>query len=160
MATYTTVSNMLAVVAAIGSNSNLTSAALHGAIVNAEALVNGRIARQYSLPIASTPVPLLTAIATDLSLYRVLAMSVFTQEQLKDSQWPRVFKEAMATLDQIAAGGLSLVDSAGAIVSPRGDLAPALSSTSDYLPTFTELEPVDWVQDSEKLDALRDERLL
>lgn len=153
---YTSVNRMLALVPALSEVRSLNSAQLVMFAEAAESEVDGAIAKSYVVPVPGGP-PLLTTVATDLALYRVLSQRVFTQERLKDSVWPGVFKEARAILKEIAEGVRPLVDSSYAIIAGRSTVA-ATSNTKDYLPTFTELDPEQASVDCNKLDDLANER--
>ena len=154
---YTSVSIMISMIPDLGSVSTLTSAHLYTYAGQAEALVNAKIARHYSLPLASIP-PLLETVATDIAVYYVLVKRLFTQERLTTSPWPDRYKEALTTLDAIADGALTLVDTAGTIIGARTDVAEVYSTTMDYTPTFHEGPWVTHVQDEDKIEDELDKR--
>ena len=159
MPSYSDVNRVYDLEPMIGSISDLTSAQLVSAFINpAEADMNARLSRRYTVPITGT-IPLLQAIADDLSVYRALSRRVFTQDQLKDSSWPDRFKESMDTLMEIANGKVLLVDSAGAAVATKTNVANAQSNNMHNLPTFHEGGGwVDQVKDPDKTDDLLSDR--
>lgn len=156
--TYTSVDRVHNVLPNIGSNSAITSAQKVEMLEYAEAEVNARIAKRYTVPVAGT-IPVLISIATDLGIYRILSRRIFTGQKLKDSAWPDRFNEALATLKEIEDGGISLVNSDGTVVGARTDIAKLKTTTDGYVPTFTDAIPFgDMVQDSDKVDAQITER--
>ncbi|MBC06355.1 DUF1320 domain-containing protein [Thalassospira sp.] len=92
-----------------------------GAISEAESTINGYLTGRYSLPI--TPVPaLLTGLAADIALYNLHPWGAPEEMRLR-------FKDAMATLKQIAAGDLVLsAERVPSVSMPQwGDSGPVLS---------------------------------
>ena len=155
---YTSVDRAYNVVPAIGSVSNLTSAMLCDAFaVPAEAIMNAKLAKLYSVPITPAP-PVLSAIADDIFLYRVLTRRVFNQQQLKDSAWPDRFKEALDLLSDILTLQMPLITDVGSVIPITTDFAQVVSNNSNYDQTFTEADPYFWVQDLQKIDDILTER--
>lgn len=149
---YTSVSKIFAIAPMVGSLTSLDSSQLFQYAEYAEALVNGTIVKHYTLPISDS-VPLLEAIATDITIHDVLVKHVFTRERLKDSVWPDRFKRSMKMLDSIADGKTLLVNSAGTLIGARTDVAQIKTNQMDYQPTMTELPEEDQVQDEDKTDG-------
>ena len=157
MPKYTTVSNMLIMMPNVMSRSNVTSAQLAYFIDAAEGLVDGYIAKRYTIPI-STPVPrLVETISTQISIYELLSKRLFAGEVAAESQWVASYKEAVEQLKDIARGRIALVSSDGTLLTGEGNLE-TWSSTDDYLPTFTEDSPLLQHQDPDKIDDIRQER--
>ena len=159
MGSYTSVDRVYDVEPMIGSIDDLTSSQVLTAFIEAaEAEINARIATHYVVPITGS-VPLLVAIADDLSIYRILTRRIFTQTQLENSTWPDRFKESMDTLALIAKGEIKLVDSAGTLIGARTDVAQVRTNNMNYQPTFHEGgDWVDQVKDHDKTDDLLDDR--
>lgn len=155
---YTSVDRILLDVPGIGSVTNLTSQAICDAyIVPAESIVDAKISRLYTTPVLPPP-ELLITLATDIAIYRILSRRVFNAQQLKDSVWPSRYAESLEMLDSVADGSITLVDSGGTPIEGRSEGAVATSNTKDYVHTFNEDEPVDHVQDQNKLDDIADAR--
>jgi phage gp36-like protein len=154
-ASYTTVANVLEALPAVGSITNITSAVVCSFIGRSEALINAKVSKQYTLPIAGD-VPLLQTLSLDITLYNLLAKRIFAGEQLSKSPWPDRYKEALDVLDEIAAGTIPLLTSSGAIVTAGPGLP--WSSTMDYLPTMTEDDMTLSLVDSYKIDVIRGDR--
>jgi len=156
---YTSVDRVYDLEPLVGSLADLTSAQLLSTFIDtAEAEMNARLARRYTVPISGT-IPLLQAVADDIAVYRVLSRRMFTQDQLKDSVWPDRFKESLETLNEIASGKVLLVDDSGAVVSTLGTVVSAKTNVEAYLPTFHEGGGwLDQVKDPDKVDDLLDER--
>ncbi len=157
MADYTSVLLLKQMVPSVGSVTSITSADIALFIRNAESIVNAKISKSYAVPISPAP-PLLETISTDISLYRLLALRMFTQAQMNESVWPDKFKESMETLDDIAAGKTALVNRAGTLVDAAVGETAFRSSTLDYDQTMTEDNPVLSVIDPEKLTDVRGAR--
>ena len=157
--TYSSVDRVYDLEPLVGSLSDLSSAQLLSVFIDAaEAEINARLSRRYTVPVPGT-IPILQSIADDLSVYRVLSRRMFTQDQLKDSIWPDRFKESLETLDEIASGKVLMVDSGGAVVSTLGNVATAKTNVQAYLPTFHEGGGwLDQIKDPDKVNDLLDER--
>jgi phage gp36-like protein len=135
---YTSVDRMLEAFPRLGEISAITSAQLYTYAGDAEALVNARVANRYTVPVSGQP-PLLVTLTTDLAVYRVLALRVFTSERMNESMWPDRYKESSALLDQIASGDIPLVTTSGDLVGENGALdGEVWSSKMAYIPTFSE----------------------
>ncbi len=157
MTLYTNVDRVFTVEPRIGSVTNINSETVALFIDDAEALVNAELVRNYTIPVTSLA-PMVVAIATDLTIYRILALRIFTQERLKDSIWPDKFKAAEDKLKRLGEGDLLLVDNSGDVIGARTDIAPVTSTTKDFHPTFSELSFTEDIQDPDKLDELANER--
>lgn len=154
---YSSVSHVYTTLPDLGSATSLSSAHVFEFLGKAESVINAKIARMYSLPLPSVP-PLLTALSTDIAIYFILSQRMFTAERLNQSPWPDRYREALATLDQVARGDLLLVDSAGALIGGRTDVAEVWSTTKGYEQTFWEGSWSLQVQDPDKLEDEGDRR--
>jgi phage gp36-like protein len=157
---YTTKARILDIEPALNDISDLSAAHIDVFITDAEAEIDARLAKQYTPPL--TGIPYITAIATDIAIYRILSRRVFTQGQLKDSVWPDRFKEALEQLKEIAEGTVELVDSSGTVVTGRTDVVELWTNNQNYQPTFHEgsiaTHSADNIQDEDKVDDLLDAR--
>lgn len=155
---FTSVENIFRVEPKLSTDiTDLSSADIVFMAENAEAEVNAAIIRNYDLPITDT-IPLLIAIATDLAIYRILSRRVFTQERMKTSTWPSVFKEARDMLKKIANGDMILVNSAGEVLTSNTTIAQVTSNTVGYHPTFYEGNTFNMPQDDDKIEDEEDLR--
>ncbi|HEV8639641.1 MAG TPA: phage protein Gp36 family protein [Methylomirabilota bacterium] len=134
---YTSVGLMYISCPDLGSVTTLTSGHLATFAGQAEAEINGNIARLYALPMAGD-VPLLTTLATDIAIYKVLTRRLFTSERLAASPWPDRYRESVAMLLKIADGSLPLVTASGAVLAGRSDISEVFSTTKNYVPTIWE----------------------
>jgi phage gp36-like protein len=148
---YSTVSLAYITLPDLGSVTTLTSAHITDALGQAQAYIDAKIVKAYALPLA-VEVPLLQTLCTDLGIYRLLTRRLYTSERLQQSPWPDRYKEALAILDEIAAGEIPLVDSSGQLVEGRTDVAEVYSTNKNYVPTFSELPTGDHYIDSNKLE--------
>src|SRR6266850_1531279 len=134
---YTSVTQMYLVLPDLGSSANVTSAQLANFAGGAEAQINATIVQKYTLPITGD-IGILTTLATEIAIYKVLSQRLFSAERLATSPWPDRYRDSLATLDRIAAGELLLVTTSGQIVAGRLDTAEIYYTTKDCVPTFWE----------------------
>lgn len=149
---YTSIPLMQTRFPEIGSLTTLSSAALLTFAGDAEAMINAKLARYYTIPF-TVLVPQLQTIATDMAVYLLMSRRLFTKEQINDSPWVDRYKEVLKELDDMAVGKTVLVDSSGQVLAGRTDIAEAYSSTMTYTPTFGEGPIENQTQDQDKLDA-------
>lgn len=154
MANYTNPLLLRQTLPMIGSVTTVQSADLSLIITAAESVINAKLSRVYAVPVNPAP-PVLETIATDLSLYRLLALRLYTQEQMNNSVWPDRFKEANEVLDKIATGEIPLITASGTTIPAGAGTAAIFSSTLRYQPTFTEDCPENSSVDPEKLTDIR-----
>lgn len=155
MADYTSVEQVQNTLPkAVQSSTQVDSSAISHFIDQAESIVNGTIGGVYSVPVSGSP-PMLQTISTDLAIYRLLRRQ-FTQDQRNTSDWVEQFKAAKEDLKDIAEGKLTLVDSAGDIITVGG--AGVWSNTMDYTPTMDEDSFTRHHIDPDKLDDIEDKR--
>lgn len=147
---YTSVDRIYDIEPMVGSVSDLTSAQIVTFAEHAEAHVNAKLARSYSVPVAGAPV--LDAISTDLAIYRILSRRIFPQDRLQNSDWPDRFKEAEELLDALASNEVLLPSSDGTIVAQRTDEAEVKTTTEGYHPTMWEGPWTEQIQDADKID--------
>lgn len=161
VATYTqsltTVENVKRTLPDIGSASTITSEQIAHFIGEAEAYINASIAHRYTVPVKKD-VPLLTQIATDLAIYRMLSRKVLKIPRASDEEWLDRYKESVSVLQQVARGEITLIDTSGNVLEQRTDVLPLDSNNRTYLPTFHEGDWTDMVQDEDKIDDTLDER--
>jgi phage gp36-like protein len=135
---YTTVEKILVTLPMVGSVTSITSAVLEAFAGQAEALVDAKLAKAFTVPVSGSP-PLLEMLSTDIALYRLLTRRMFTQEQINKSDWPDRYKESLDTLDKLVEGELQLLTTSGDLIAPAQASAQAWSNTQTYEPTFNEL---------------------
>lgn len=152
---YTSVEKVLVLNASVGSVTTINSAVISSVAGQAEALVDAKLARLYTVPVAGRP-PLLESISSDLTLYRLMSRRMLSGESANDSPWPDRYKEAMELLDQLADGSLTLVSSAGALIpATPGASGMPYSNNMNYQATFTEDDMENQVVDPSKLEDIR-----
>lgn len=151
MPAYTSVAKVIETLPTIGSVTNITSSVITAFITDAEALVNAKLARTFTVPVSGTP-PLLAAVATDVALYRMVTRRLVVGEKTNRSEWPNRYKEAMDILDALVAGNMQLVTSSGDTIAQMNDADTAWSNTQNLTPTFNEDDMVNSYVDERKLD--------
>ena len=156
--TYTNVDRVFDTLPELKTDTELTSAHMVIFIEDAEALMNAKLRSKYAVPVLGE-VPLLTGIATDCSIYRVLSRRIFTAERLENSVWPDRYKECIEDLDALAKGELTLVDSAGTIINADTTAESFQSTTKGDHQTFWEGGDFEQIQDSDKITDERNRRI-
>lgn len=153
---YTSVDQILLSAPFIGSASNLTSALVYQYAGFVEAKMNAKLAKLYGLPFTAQ-IPLLTALATELSVFEVLSKRVtaqFTDQQNRGNPFISGRKAAWEMLDAIANGEMVLLDSSGSTVGASTSAIAIESTTQDYVPTFNEGPLENTEIDPSKLDDI------
>lgn len=122
--------------------------------ISAEAYVDAKLARLYG-PASRLEAPLLSEIATDLTIYKVVVKRLFTPKQLASSPWPDRYKAAEEILCKLADGTLPLTDASGEVITPDGGTSGEVwSDKSGYDPTFFEgRDEFDPVVDVTKIET-------
>ena len=153
---YTTVTQILQTLSALGSISTLNNSLLLLHAGQAEALINAKIAKRYTLPLTQS-VPILETLATDIAIYNVLTTRISLKTEVGQHPWFQRFKMALDTLDDIVNGDVVLVGTQGTIVEDRSDLTEMYSTTMTYKPTTyegpVELQDKDPDKVKDNLDA-------
>lgn len=128
-------------------------------IGRADSIIDGMLAKRYSVPFSSAP-PLVKTISEDIGsafAYR----SFFTQDNYNKSEYfAELITEAKDLLREIAKGDIDLVDSSGNVISEREDsnVSVCESTTQNFTPTFLEDTSTSWEVSQDKLDLIGDER--
>ncbi len=148
--TYTSVAYIYQNLPEIGSISNITSSHLAFFAGKAEAEINARINKLYSIPIG-VDVPILTALATELTVYYALSQRPLVAPQTKSDPWLQKFKEARDMLNLIAKGEVQLLNVNGGDVAQSTDVMQFHSNTMNFDATFHEGDVESWLPDPEKI---------
>lgn len=135
-----------------------TTSVVSKCITWAENEVNKKLAKRFDISAFQTTVPPHITTMTER-----LALGYFHENNSRGGKDAIVkAKELKAevrdNLDELAAGKLELVNTAGALILPRSTAKGVLSSTSDYTQTFAEDDPLDWSIDEDKLSDISDDR--
>ena len=160
---YTSVTRINSAYPAISSVTNMTSGVVAQYAGDVESEINAKISKQYTLPL-SVDCPLLTAIATRETIYRIAVQRLLVQfPAAQQGQHPLQVqhKDDQSLLKDIMDGKLQLVDASGAVMAIDASQIEVFSTTKNYVPTFSEGSMLDNIQDQDKLDdKLRDRGLL
>jgi len=118
----------------------------------AEAEINGHLAKLYKLPL-TVAVPLLTTVATEMAVYKIFASKSFSAPPRPvEAAWVERYRSAIAILLKLATGEMVLVGVDGAVVPPLANIASAWSSKMQYTPTFGEGADQGFFVDRSKLE--------
>lgn len=156
MPRYATVDGIHTRLPYIQSLSNLSSADTVEFIEDAEAVLEAKVSKQYTIPVSDSPY--FNKLARDASICEILSRRVFTQERQNQSEWVDIFCDAFKRADDVASGKIPLLTSSGDLVNARTGVKEVWSDTKDYHPTFSELGRLDQIQDDDKIDDLEDTR--
>lgn len=154
-ASYTDIPSLFATVPRVGSYTAITSDHYLLEIGKAQALIDGKLARRYSVPFSPVP-DLIESVCTDITLYGLLTKRVFASDAVFDEAMVKGLARAFDILDDIAEGDITLTTS-GTIVS-EASIAGPWSNHSDYLPTAHEGPWERMPQDETKIDEALDAR--
>jgi len=155
VAKYTTVSNMMILLPDVHSRTNANSAQLSHFINMAEGRVDAYLGRRYALPLSSVP-SLVETLSTQVSVYEFLSKRVFAGQVAAESFWVQSYKDALKDLADISNGKMELVTDSGSVISDNN--STPWSSQQNYLPTFTEDDPLAQIIDEDKLDDIESDR--
>lgn len=142
----------------VGSNVNTATRSMISLCIDwAENEVNKKLANRYDVSAFATSVPPMVK-----TLSEQIAVAYFHYHNSRGSKesigrYKELIKMPMDNLADLACGKAGLVDSSGDQISVRSGRL-ALSSTLDYTPTFAEDKPTSWKVDTDKLDAIRNDR--
>lgn len=156
---YTTVGNVQTAISRIGST-GISSADTAYFIGKAEAYINARIGRLYSLPISGYYCPTLQVIAEDFSVYYVMKRLFVNASVEKEGDWLDRFKEAEDMLTAIESGNLVLLDNSYNVMQQSmPDLLPwSNTKAQGYIPTFDLRDPSKQRVDPQRLQDEADEQ--
>ena len=152
---YTTVNKLLRTLPMVGSVTSISSADLASFIDDADAMINSKLSKLYTVPVSGAP--LLDSLAADIALARLLTRRIFTQEQANNSAWPAEYRKALKTLDEIAKGEMPLLTSSGTVIAATSREGEVWSNTMLYTPTFNEDDPgTNYIDDNKLMEILDD----
>ena len=150
---YTSVTRINSVFPMISSVANITSGVVAQFADDAEAEIDAKSSKRYTLPLG-VACPILSAIATREAIYQIAtqrALVQFPPAQQGKHPMKAQHDEDVALLEEISNGGLAIVTSSGAVVPESTTEILIYSTTQGYVPTFSEGATNDQVQDEDKL---------
>lgn len=155
--TYASVDDVWETIPYVNSNSDVSSATIlqHGGM--AQALVNAKLSKCFVVPFTTVP-PIVQMITTHITCWYLLAGSTVLAASLKDSPWPKTYKEAFGLLDKIATGELAILTSSGTVIEASNIGSQVIDNNAGFTPTFSELPFELSKVDPDKIDTLEAER--
>ena len=138
-----------------------TVAVIDSHIPRADAIINGKCARRYSLPFAdtatSTP-PLIRTLSQDMTAW-MCYRSLFTKDSTNRNEYlDDLYKVAGETLQDIRDGKIDIANSAGSVVSEAGGSDRVYSTTEGHAPFFERDDELNWKFDKDLVDGVTDLR--
>lgn len=154
MGNYTTATKVRQLYPLLNDLISLTDGQIDFYISQAEAELNGRLASRYALPFSATP-PLIEALSTEYALIKLMDR-FYSSEEPKENAWKSARRRDLKTLlTDLAAGDMTLVNSAYEVIAQRTDGGIA-SDTSIYTPTFTHIDATQELVDLDRVDDEED----
>ena len=152
---YASSITVLALVPGIKTGLSSTADALNANLRRADDLINGELAKRYSIPFTSTAVPpLVRTIAEDLAS-GMLFRSLFTRDSQNKSDWTQLLMEkADRLLDQISKGEIDLASTSGALLAERGFSTILDSSTEKQAAIFDLDSATSWNVSANRLETI------
>lgn len=135
------------------STTSLTAAQAHGIFVaKAEGIINGRLAKKYSVPFSPAPQQI-KSMAQDLSFYYI-GRRFFTQHAKKDdNDWLVSYRDdTMEELKAIMEGNAVIVDNSGSVIGVRTDQEQIWSDVTDFNPTMDNRDEVNQRIDPDRIE--------
>ena len=122
----------------------------------ADSVINSMLARRYTVPFSPVPPAIRTA-AEDMTIFFSLR-SLYGGDNINTQNYEDLYNDHKEFLKELKEGTMDLVDTAGSVLTELGADNKIASNTEDYTPTFGEDTATAWKVDSEKLDAIADDR--
>lgn len=156
---YSSSTNILSLLPSLPNTTTVTGV-ISSHITRADALIDAKIGRRYSVPLSPTP-PLLGSLSEDITVYYTYR-SFYTQDNTNRSDYFGELKdEALKTLDEIRDGKIDLVNTAGSLIEERTTESTSGvldSTTKDNAPFFDIDDELNWKFNDELLDDVADHR--
>lgn len=163
---YSTATSILLVLPGFPQTSSsdgysLTVSLLDRHITRSDSLINGKIAERYDVSnFTSSVPPLLRLLSEDITSYYSMR-SEFSGDNQNKNEWIDKYELALDELNEIRDGKISLVDTAGSLISEReadSTTGRVDSSTEDYSPAFDVDDFLDQKFDADRLSDIADGR--
>jgi phage gp36-like protein len=132
---------------------SLDAAQVHGTfIAKAEGMINGRLAKKYTVPFSPAPQQV-KSMAQDLSFYYIMRR-FYTQHAKKDeNSWLENYREGVIEeLKAINDGSAVIIDNSGSIIDVRTDQQQLWSDVEDYNPTMDNRNEIAQRIDPERIE--------
>jgi len=129
------------------SATDVPSALLAKAIIKADAEIRAAFSSDLlaALDALETTPAIIKSLAEDIASYFVMR-GLYSGKMPSTNEWIDKYKEAIKTLEKIAAGTLQ-------IEGITLKIGPIQSSTKDYKRTFSEKDETNWEVDPNKFDG-------
>ncbi len=160
MSTYTTTTSIAIML--VGSTLTNGTAAAAQCITMAENEIKKQLSKRYDVSASEfNTVGSIPPMLQDLALW--LSLGYFYQISSRGGKEGMLrgktfIDQAMSNLAQLADREVDLVSTLGGALTEDSSFGAMTSTTKDYAPTFNEDDPLLWVVDPDKLDAIDSER--
>lgn len=156
---YSSATSILLIFPGLANTSTVTNVITRH-ITRADALIDSKISKRYSVPISPTP-PLLGSLSEDISVYYTYRSFYTSDNSNRTEYFAELRDHAIATLDEIREGKIDIVNTAGSLITERDEESTTGildSTTKDYQPFFDVDDELDWKFDADRLDDVADKR--
>ena len=129
-------------------------------IVRADAVIDGKLSKRYSVPFSPTP-PMLAVLSEDIATYYTYKTYYRNDNTNRLEDQKEIYTEAMVILDEIRDGKIDLVNTAGSVIAENTvdtETGVLDSTTKDYQPMFDVDSELNWSFDSDLIDDIADKR--
>lgn len=134
---YSTVSLALQQFPALGSATSINSATIAEYIGQTDSIINGYLARRYSLPLTVVP-PMIQALSTREAVYSLVAqrgLVQFPPPQQGRHPMQQMHLDDLELLKGIGEGQITLTNSDGSLITLNTGMIPS-HNNMDYVPTM------------------------
>jgi phage gp36-like protein len=136
------------------------SALVAQAITDAEAEINGYLARRYNLPFSTVPVQV-RALANNLAQYYTY-LNAYSADNINRNNWSEGqstrYEIQLKKLEAIADGSMALTLTNGSLVLQASATSLVMSANKDYQPIFDLDTSTAWTLDSDRKDDISNGR--
>jgi len=129
-------------------------------ITRADAVINSKIAKRYSVPITPTP-PFLAQLSEDITTYFTYRSFYRQDNHNKLDYFEELKEDAFSDLEKIREGELDLIDTSGSLIpEATSSLTTSMvdSTDIDHQPFFDVDDVSDWKFDNDLIDDIKDKR--
>ena len=149
---YTIAADILAVLPGLPQTStaagySATVAIINSHITRSDALIDAKLARRYSVPLATTATstpPLISSLSQDVTSW-FCYRSLFSKDSSQRFEYlDDFYAHAIKTLDEISSGMIDLVNTAGSVISEVNVSGKVYSTMESYSPVFDMGSELKW----------------
>ncbi len=138
-----------------------TTALIDSHIARADSLIDGKCARRYAVPFATTSTstpPLIHTLSQDIASFFTYRSKFTGDGANRFAYLDDLMSTAMKTLDEIQQGLIDVVGATGIVISEDASDSKIYSSNQDFTPIFDVDDETSWRVDPDRIDSIRQNR--